>query len=384
MANNKFKSIVKKILIITAIILAAFTAGIFGEFFTRAYLSKLNFFRDFYFASTDLGQRELVINEPKKVVIEQDLQINQLKSEIKPSLIEIYRKKIPAKTLLDKVFLPDDYLGQAVVLTSDGWLLCTGRALSYNSKEDLVIYYNQKLYDIDEIVKDNLTDIIFLKINIQNLSVMKLADLPQVTDGQQILIYDRYYNQLSQGNIINRKYKPIVNKYDFVNSSQSLNKYILLNKNFSLEANGSPVFNLQGEVIGMLDGLNENNYSKVIPINFINPIINQVLKGENIKRPYLGINYLNLNQIDGLDEQDRQGQEKGIMIWPDKSGVGVMSDSPLNGQLVKGDIILSIENQTLDENNDLLDLLLSYKTGQEIRLKYLHEQKEAEISFTLK
>ena len=53
-------------------------------------------------------------------------------------------------------------------------------------------------------------------------------------------------------------------------------------------------------------------------------------------------------------------------------------------EVVKGDIIISIENQDIDQNNDLLDLLISYRARQEIKLKYQHLDKETEINVTLK
>jgi serine protease Do len=294
----------------------------------------------------------------------------------------LYKKSKASTALLDNVFVPNDLLGQVFVLTSDGWLITSIDAVNW-PKDEMVVYYNGKNYPIDKIIKDDLSKIVFLKINIQNLPVIKMADLQKATNGQQIFIYNSYFDRISIGSISDKSFKSLVNKYDLVLSSQALDKYILLNDDFSAEVAGSPVFNLSGEIIGLLDG-NYNNSSKVIPINYISPIINQVLKGEVTQRPYLGVYYLDLSTVWGLGEEDRQKAENGALIWSNKNGIAIAADSPLTGKLVKGDIITSIENQILDENNDLADLLLSYKSGQEIRLKYLHEGKENEINITLK
>lgn len=369
--------------LIILMLILSFVAGIFGELFTRTYLSNLSFFRDFYFTEqSDLGQREIIIRDAKKVVIEQDIRLNQLINEVRPSVLGLYKKPVAGKTLLDNLLAPTDLIGQVFVLTSDGWLISSSDAVN-RPKEGMSVYYNNKIYPIEKIIKDELSKIVFLKINIQNLPVIKLADLQKVTNGQQIFLYNSYYNQISLGNIIDRNFKSINTKNDLVFSSQAMDKYILVNNDFINEAMGTPVFNLEGEIIGLLDG-ESDGFSKVIPINYISPIINQVLKDETIQRPYLGVYYLNLSRVVGLTEEDKQQSETGALIWPNKNGVAIQADSPLAGILVKGDIIISIENQLIDENNDLIDLLLGYKSGQEIRLKYLHEGKKNEINILLK
>jgi S1-C subfamily serine protease len=195
--------------------------------------------------------------------------------------------------------------------------------------------------------------------------------------GQQIFIFDSYWQELHLANIIDQAYRPIQAKSDLVIFSQDLNKSILINKNFPANLAGSPVFNLEGEIIGLWDKPGASN-SQIIPINYVSPIINQVLKGEKIKRPYLGLYYIDLSKAVVDTAADQNLAKVGAYVQ------SVASDSPLYGQVVKGDIILSIENQDIDQNNDLLDLLLSYKAGQEIKLKYQHLAKEAEINVTLK
>ncbi len=368
-------------LLILAVVLG-FLAGITGEFFTKYYLSNSAFFRDLYFTEqTDLGQREIIIREPKKVVVEQDLRINQLKNEIQSSIVGVYKKKATVKNLLDKIFLPENYLGQAVVLTSDGWLISTADIID-NDQENLIISYNKQIYEIDKIIKDNLSQIVFIKITAQNLPVIRLVDFTDVNDGQQVFIYNSYSDQLNLANIQDKRHKIIDNKYDFISSSESLDKHILLDRELDNEYNGSPLVNFQGKIIGLLSGQSDR-LTQAIPLHYINEIISQVLKDEEISRPRLGINYINLSQAYGLTEDDRQGLENGGLLWPDQSGVAIKQDSPLFGKLVRGDIITSIEDQKINQEIDLLDILLQYKSGQEISLNYWHEGNEQEISLIL-
>ncbi len=379
MEEKKNKKTIKSIIFIVIIVVLGFLAGISGEFFTRYYLSNFAFFRDLYFTeATDTGSREIVISQPKKVVVEQDLRVEQIKNQMQPTVVGIYRKKIISDVALNKIFTPSDYLGQATILTSDGWLISTSDSIT-DIGNNLVVTYNKKIYEIDKMVKDDLTGIVFLKITAQNMPPVQIADFATISIGQQAFVYNSYLNQLDLANISDKRYKEITSKYDFISSSQELDKYILLTKKFNSEFNGSPVVNGAGAVVAIL-----LDQDKAVPIYYISSIISQVLKGEEVQRPYLGINYLDLSQVHGLTAEDRQGLESGALIWPDIKGVAIKLDSPLADQLEIGDIITSFEGQKISQDNDLVDILLEYKTGQEITIKYLHQGQEKEINITLK
>jgi len=375
--QNKRKTL-KRVLLYAGLIIIAFLAGLSGEFVTRTYLSKIAFFRDLYFTEADTsGQRQLVISQPNKVVVQQDTMVSQAAKDIQASVLGIYYQKKASKNLGDNLYLPTEMLGQALVLTSDGWLISSASGIG--SGQGLAVYYNNKIYNVDKVVSDAATGATFLKINVQNLPVIKLADLQQVTLGQQVFVYDSYYQEINLANIIDRLYQPIFSKNDLTKYSQNFSRKILINKSLAANLAGSPVFDLAGEIVGLWSGAGNSLNSQVIPINYISPIISQILKGEKIQRPYLGIYYLNLAKTAAFSSDPNQASLKsGAYVQ------SVMVDSPLYGKIVKGDIILSIETQDIDEVNDLTDLLASYKSGQVIKLQYRHLDKEQEISITLK
>jgi serine protease Do len=369
--------------LIFLVVILGFLAGISGEFFTRYYLSNFAFFRDLYFTENEeLGNRDIIIREPKKVVVEQELRINQIKNELQNSVAGIYKQRQESSELLDNVFLPKDYSGQAMILTSDGWLL-TDSNVNIADKDNLVISHQQKVYQIEKMIKDSLSGIVFIKVNAENLPVIKLVDWGNVTPGQQVLVYNSHSDQLDLVYIKDKRFRQINNKYDVVQSSQVLDKRILLSAGLTENFKGSALVNFQGEIIGILDSRSQEGYNKAIPLYFIQPIISQVLKEEEIKLPYLGINYLNLAQITGLSDEERQFQSQGAMIWTNQEDLAIAKNSPLAEQLETGDIIISIEDQRIDKVTDLLDIILQYKSGQQIRLKYIHDNEEQELTISL-
>lgn len=381
--NNKKHKFTHLVIIILALVLGFF-AGITGEIFTRYYLSNFAFFRDLYFLDqNNSGQQDIIIRDPKKVVVDQELRIEQIKSDIQPSLVGVYVKSKSSKTLLDRALLADNFLGQAMVLTSDGWLVTSNGVISQDKENLEVVIFNKKIYEIEKVITDETTGIAFLKINAQNLPVVKLADFGEVAANQQVLVYNSYKQQIDLTSIQNKSFKQIESRLDLVSATENLDKRIQLNQSFS-EAyyQGAAVINFQGEIVGIIAG-DSQLLNQAVPINYIDSIISQVLKGEEIKRPSLGLNYLDISKTQGLSEEDLQGVEAGALLWPDKSELAIKKDSPLKDLLVAGDIITSVEGQPLDFNNDLADILLEYKVGQQISIKYLHNKVEQEISVVL-
>jgi serine protease Do len=361
------------------VIVLGFAAGLGGELFTRYFLANTSLFSDLYFTDqANIGQKDIVINEPRKVVVEQDLRLDQIKNDIQPVLVGIYRKKAATKNILDSVFLPEDYLGQAAVLTSDGWLISTQNT-NVVAKYNVVVTNTKKVYEIEKVVVDPVTNIVFIKINVQNLPVIKFTDFKEINSGESVVLYNNNLDKLELAQILTKRYKEIDSKYDFVSSSQVLDRYILLDNRYNLDYEGSAVFDFQGNVIGLLKSEN-----LVIPISYIKPIISNVLKDEKIQRPYLGISYINLSEVNGLLETQTQNQQYGALIWSNVAGKSIASDSPLFNVLAKGDIIISIENQKIDRDNDLADLLLEYKIGQEIKIKYIKDGQEKELNAIIK
>ncbi|MBN1326235.1 serine protease [Candidatus Falkowbacteria bacterium] len=366
------------VILIFFILLAGFVAGIGGELFTRYYLANKSFFSDLYFTEqASIGQKEIVINEPRKVVVEQNLRIDQIKNDIQPVLAGIYRKKTATKNILDSAFLPEDYLGQAAVLTSDGWLIST-QNINVTAKYSVVVTNTKKIYEIEKVVPDASTGIVFIKINVQNLPVIKFSNNADITNGASAILYNKNSNKLELAQILNKRYKAITNKYDYIYSTQILDRLILLNKDFDLSYKGTAVFDFQGNLIGLL-----KSDDLVIPISYIKPIISNVLKDEKIQRPYLGLNYINIGEVNGLSETQLQNQQNGALIWSNAAGKSIASDSPLFNKLVRGDIITKIENQNIDSSNNLTDILLEYKTGQEVKIKYFKDGQEAEMSIII-
>ncbi len=133
---------------------------------------------------------------------------------------------------------------------------------------------------------------------------------------------------------------------------------------------GGPLLNSKGELVGV----NTLIYSPSgassgvgfsIPVNTVKKIIPQLRKFGRVMRPIIGINV--------LDESiARRNGIEGVVILrvadgtpAQKSGLtGVRRDR--RGNIILGDVIVKIDNHTIQTQNDLYDTLELYKPGDTV------------------
>ena len=148
---------------------------------------------------------------------------------------------------------------------------------------------------------------------------------------------------------------------------------------------GGPLFNDQGEVIGIctskvVDQAVEG-VSFAIPIDDISSLLESLEKKEEIKRPTLGITMANLEDTSTLLKNE-------ISVMPNSSyGVVVLSvkeDSNAFHKLEKGDIILEIDQQKIQNKTHLRYEINKHKIGDHITIKILRNEKEKKITIKLK
>jgi serine protease Do len=133
-------------------------------------------------------------------------------------------------------------------------------------------------------------------------------------------------------------------------------------------------------MIGVLaQGAPEAGSSYAVPVNQFRNIILDVLRNGQIKRPWLGINYVDLTGISGWDESLTQKQTHGALVWQNPKANTPAAQAGLKAN----DIILSIDGQPVDKNSRLADLVQVYKAGDELELEILRQGKTIKVKVKL-
>src|SRR3989344_7441983 len=106
------KNFFKKHNLLVVIILAAvfgLSGGAVGEILARSYLADplygFSYFGNLDFSSGRYANQDLVISNPKNVIVEQDAKVGETINSVGLSIVGIYKKRIPAKA--GSAFLPE-------------------------------------------------------------------------------------------------------------------------------------------------------------------------------------------------------------------------------------------------------------------------------------
>lgn len=363
------------LIIIILSVIAALVAGVFGEVVARVYLMKdlyvpyLN--QELNLTNLNSGRSNLIIRDAKKVVVNQDVKVAETINYIKPSLMGIHRK-LNSQSVKDYYDL-ENPLFIALAVTSDGWMVAsmpTKISASFVPTNYVAIANDRQVYEIDKkaTFKNLPGNLVFFHLlQADNLAVKKNVKRTELSLGKSLLVINNYNKMLLSSLSAFEKTPEILN-------SDSLNARLDLAGNLQNAFNNSFIFDLAGDLVGIIDSNEE-----IIPAFAYDYYWQSFLQGQELSRPYLGVNYIDLSTNKALDIN----LDKGAWLRTTKSGA-VIKDSPAaKAGLRAGDIITWINNQEINVSNDLADVIARYLPGDKIVLTYVRDDQENEIELEL-
>jgi serine protease Do len=372
MQQPKFRLSLALALVIALVF--GFIAGVIGELWINQFLAPQIQFKDY----RDLSKRldELTAQQTKDLkdlLSEQDFSINKVVEQIQPAVATFYPDR-KSSDLLDSIYLDEQVLGSGFILTNDGWLITSSQVLA-DPEAEYNVLVDQEIYSVTKFIADDTTDAVFVKIEANNLPVVDLGAKNQLHYSQSVLVAtslegvvrttidDLYYAQLESAD-------------DLIHSSESYYRFMLLNKSFLSQSLGSPVFDLEGKVVGFLmtqDGL-------VLPVDYFSQVIKSAVQKDQVQRTLLGVHYLDLE----LAPNYQNVQTKGALLMSQAKKSAVITNSPADkAGLKSGDIVLKVEREEVNRFHSLSELIQDYKPGDSVKLQILRDGQEQEVSVTL-
>lgn len=305
------------------------------------------------------------------------------------SLVLIYRKK-ESDSILDRLYLPKDLRGAGFVLTSDGWLVTSADVFDKTDENLLVVERGQVVYGIEKKVVDFASGAAFVKINASNLPVSKLGNSGELRSGDTVFAASRD-KKLVLNFVENPDYAALNNKRDFIFSSEKFNNFISLQNVLPTAVVGGPVFNKNGEVVGLQKEAKEG-VVLAAPIDNFSGIFSGVLKNEKVSRTYLGVNYLDISYLAGFQREEglykigglSLKSLKGAYIFNEIRSRAAKAGSPARAAGLRyGDLIIKVNGLEIDSKNKLNAVIQEYKPGDTVQVVVRRNGQELSMSVEL-
>ncbi len=320
-------------------------------------------------------QKKVIIEHQEKVTVTVDERLSQLEKNISPTIVNFYGQP-DTKTGL---FYQDNYsYGTGFILTSDGWLVTTQKVLDkIGEKKYVILTSDYALYQTEKVLTDPISPLVFVKIKANNLPVAKLGDINSLTSGQRAYGFIASYPQTKLASLHLADLKQTVLK-DVVASSEKISHFISAREGYNNSLVGSPIVNLAGEIIGVI-----NDKQTATPVDIIKTALKN-LNQDKLVRTEMGVHYIELAKYPKLNLTNNKMIKQGALLSGYKNLTAVVKGSPADKAGLKvGDIILSIEDETLNGSKTLGQIIQEYTPGETIKLLVLRKGKEKNIEVTL-
>lgn len=351
------------------LLLGCFTVGLGGGFVGA------------HFSTMSLQDRSTAA-DGNTIISAEEEDISAVASKVGPSVVSILTEERKRTYFGDR--LQTD-AGTGIIITSDGYILTNKHVVAGNGKLSIVTSDGTVYDDVRVLGSDPLNDLAFLKLDgVKDLTPAALGDSSSVRIGQKVVAIGNslgeYRNTVTSG-IISGTGRPVSAQDG--NSIANLTDLLQTDAAINPGNSGGPLVNLSGQVIGINTAVaaDAQSIGFAIPINSTKGIIKHLMNTGEVKRAYVGINYISITPE--VAKQYNLPVKKGAYITSDRdSGVIIGSPADKAGLLDK-DIILKVGDAEVGEKGSVSSLISEYTIGDKVELTVLRGDKEMTVTVTL-
>ena len=255
-------------------------------------------------------------------------------------------------------------LGSGFIIAADGYVLTNNHVVA-DADEIIVRLPDRSELEATLVGADPRTDVALLKIEATGLPTVRLGDSSALKVGEWVLAIGSPFgfdHTVTAGivsatgrNLPSESYVPFIQTDVAINPGNS----------------GGPLFNLQGEVIGINSQIFTRSggfmgLSFAIPIDVAMDVADQLRTEGKVSRGWLGVAIQEVNR--DLAESFGLERPAGALV------AQVMDGGPAaKGGLRVGDVILSVDGHAIDMSADLPHLIGAIKPNTKAKLEIVRD-----------
>ena len=266
--------------------------------------------------------------------------------------------------------VPAASLGSGFVIDAENGYVITNNHVVRDAENIRVTFVNDKTVDAKLIGTDEKTDIAVLKVDPKEMPLtdVKFGNSDKMRVGDWTLAIGNPFGlggTVTAG-IVSARARDI--------NSGPYDDYIQTDASINRGNSGGPLFNMNGEVIGINTAIFSPTGGSVgigfsIPSALAQPVINQIIKYGRTKRGWLGVRIQTVT--DEIAESLGLDRARGALV------ASVNPDGPSKAAgLRAGDIVLEINGQQIKEMKMLPRIVAENDVGIMADLKYWRDGKE--------
>lgn len=264
--------------------------------------------------------------------------------------------------------------GSAFFITKDGYLLTNHHVVSDANKVTITLNDRREI-DAELVGSDARTDVAVLKVKGSDFPALRTGDANRLKVGEPVLAIGSPFgfDYSASAGIVSAKSRTMSreNAVPFIQTDVALNP----------GNSGGPLFNQQGEVVGINSRIFSGTggymgLSFSIPIDVAMDVANQIIKTGKVSRAYLGVMLQDIDR--NLAEAYELSRPEGALVTQ------VSEDTPASKAGLKaGDIILAYNGTTINRTTDLINLINRTRPNQTATMVVQRNNKQLSLSAML-
>nr|WP_217352774.1 DegQ family serine endoprotease [Sphingomonas sp. ID1715] len=272
-------------------------------------------------------------------------------------------------------------LGSGFVISADGYVVTNNHVVAPGRQGAVVESITVTLPDRREykarlVGRDLASDLAVLKIEAQNLPFVRFGDSTRTRVGDWVMAIG---NPFGLGGTVTAGIVSALHR----NTGQggAYDRYIQTDASINMGNSGGPMFDLNGNVIGINTAIFSPSGGNVgigfaIPAEQARPVVEALMRGGRVKRGYLGVQ---IQQITP-DIAESLGLEKNrgeliASVEPDQAAA--------RAGIRQGDVVVSVGGQPVTPDQTLSYLVSNSPIGSRIPLELIRDGRRQTVTVTV-
>lgn len=278
--------------------------------------------------------------------------------------------------------------GSGIIISEDGYILTNNHVINSSASSNssfyqiteannlkVTLYGDETKYDAKVIGSDSETDLAVIKIDKTGLTPAELGDSNAIQVGEFVMAVGNplgLNSSISTG-IVSAKEREI-------QDSDYGTKYHVIQTDAAINSgnSGGALVNADGKVIGIntlkLSGTGVEGIGFAIPINSTVDVYKELITSGKVKRPYIG--------IAGIDLDEATAKKYHLVQGVYVKSVNTFSAAEKGG-LQAGDVIIEADGTKIKTMDELINIKNKHAVGDKMKLKINRDGKEKEVTITL-
>jgi serine protease Do len=272
-------------------------------------------------------------------------------------------------------------LGSGFIVSPDGFIVTNNhlvQGLTGTGTVDTVTVTltNGQEYTARIVGRDDTSDLALLKIDGRNLPFVQWGDSTKSRVGDWVLAIGNPYGL---GGTVTAGIISAVHRGGF--GRGAYDRYIQTDAAINMGNSGGPMFDLNGNVIGINSALISPTGASVgiglaIPAELAKPVVDALMKGQRPQRGYLGVSLQPLDE--SLAPSLGLAKDSGELVR------SLVAGGPgARGGLQQGDVIVKVNGQQVTPEQTVSYLIANTKVGSRVPLEIVRAGRRATVTVTV-